>query len=453
MALFRDERFIKIFLQLVFVAVFFTGLILLVQSVASALAANNLTPTFAFLDERAGFAIAGAETYYSPDDSYWRAYVVGLENTLRVIVVGLPVTTILGIIVGIMLLSSNFLVRSIAQFVVEVLRNTPLLVQLFAFYYIVILALPPVQNSIEIPEGNPLLVLNNRGIVFPELIMTPRFALFAVIALVGVAIGAAFWSESGKIIERTGRVIPRVRGTLAIVIGVGILGYVVASLPPPPTTITVVRDGGTMEVAVSESLEENILTPEERASVARTPLTILYPQRAGLRYQNGNPYTATYIALTVSLIIYTAAFVAEIVRAGIMAVDRGQIEASRALGLSFERTLSLVILPQALRVIIPPLGNQYLNLAKNSSLAIAIAFADLFQVSTTIINQRNQTVSVFAMVMVTYLIISLSIAYVMNWINGRFELVTRDTVIKRPLWRRLGDWVNYTVLRRPHVER
>jgi general L-amino acid transport system permease protein len=177
------------------------------------------------------------------------------------------------------------------------------------------------------------------------------------------------------------------------------------------------------------------------------------PQKAGLRYVNGNPYTATYIALTLTLIIYTAAFIAEIVRAGIMAVDKGQIEASRALGLNFERTLSLIILPQALRVIIPPLGNQYLNLAKNSSLAIAISFSDLFQVSTTIINQSGQSVSVFAMVMLTYLAISLSIAFVMNWINGRFQLVTRDTVVTAPRWERLGNWVKYNLLHRHHVEK
>ena len=453
MAILRDERFIKIVLQLAFVAVFFTGVAILAQSVASALSANNLSPNFQFLGLRAGFGIGGAETYYSPDDSYWRAYTVGLENTLRVIVVGLPVATLLGIIVGIMLLARNFLIRSIAQFVVEIIRNTPLLVQLFAFYYIVILALPSVKDSIEIPPAHPLFVLNNRGLVLPELLASPRFMLFAVIATLGVVIAVFFWRRAGRIIENTGRSVPRIRGTIAIVVGVALLGYLVASLPPAPTTIIIEKDGSSLEVAVSPSLEQNILTREQRAEVARTPLIMVLPQKAGLRYINGNPYTATYLALTLSLIIYTAAFIAEIVRAGIMAVDKGQIEAARALGLSFERTLSLIILPQALRVIIPPLGNQYLNLAKNSSLAIAISFADLFQVSSTIINQTGQSVSVFAMVMVTYLAISLSIAFVMNWINGRFELITRDTVITRPWTIRLRDWFNYSVLRRHHTDK
>nr|MCU0475509.1 ABC transporter permease subunit [Anaerolineae bacterium] len=319
MRLLRDERVIKIILQLAFVAIFFTSLWLLAQSVSSALAANNLSPNFEFLGTRAGFAIAGAETYYSPDDSYWRAYQVGLENTLRVIVVGLPATTLLGIIVGIMLLSRNFLIRNIAAFFVEVLRNTPLLVQLFAFYYIVILALPNINQSIEIPAGAPLFVLNNRGLVLPEILATPRFPLFAVIAIIGVVLGVAFWREAGQIIERTGRPIPKVRGTLGIVLGVGLLGYGVASLPPAPASIIVERDGQTLEMAVSDSLEQNILTKDQRAEVAQTPLIIITPQRAGLRYQNGNPYSATYLALTVGLIIYTAAFVAEIVRAGIMA--------------------------------------------------------------------------------------------------------------------------------------
>lgn len=453
MPLLRDERFIKIFLQVLFVLIFFTGVFILAQSVSSALAANSLSPNFEFLGLRAGFNIGGAETYYSPDDSYWRAYTVGLENTLRVIVIGLPASTLLGIIIGIMLLARNFLIRSIASFVVEILRNTPLLVQIFAFYYIVVLALPPVKDSIEIPAGNALIALNNRGVVLAEVLASPRFTLFAVIAVIGIGIAVLFWNEAGKIIERTGRNIPRVRGALGLAVSVALLGYLVASFPPAPTTITIVQDGNPVEVAVNDSLEQNLLTPEQRAEVARTPLIVITPQKAGLRYVNGNPYTATYIALTASLIIYTAAFIAEIVRAGIMAVDKGQIEAARALGLNFERTLSLIILPQALRVIIPPLGNQYLNLAKNSSLAIAISFSDLFQVSTTIINQSGQSVSVFAMVMLTYLAISLSIAFVMNVVNGRFQLITRDTVITKPVWERFGDWLNYSVLRRPHVEK
>ncbi len=453
MALLRDERFIKIFLQVVFVAIFFTGVALLAQSVSYALAANNLSPSFQFLGLRAGFNIGGAETYYSPDDSYWRAYVVGLENTLRVIVVGLPASTLLGIVLGIMLLARNFLIRSIAQFVVEILRNTPLLVQLFAIYYIVVLSLPPVKDSIQIPDMNPLIVLNNRGIVLAEMLASPRFMLFAVIAAIGIAVAVTFWIEAGRIIERTGRNIPRIRGAIGIAVGVALFGYILASVPLAPSTITIEQDGSSMEVAVSDSLAQNLLTPEQRAEVARTPLIVVSPQKAGLRYVNGNPYTATYLALTISLIVYTAAFIAEIVRAGIMAVDKGQIEAARALGLSFERTLSLIILPQALRVIIPPLGNQYLNLAKNSSLAIAISFSDLFQVSSTIINQTGQSVSMFAMVMLTYLAISLSIAFVMNIVNGRFQLISRDTVIQLPWWKRLGDWVTHSVLRRPHVEK
>lgn len=447
----RDERFIKIFLQLAFVAIFLIAISVLSQNVSAALAANNLTPGFDFLSSPAGFAIGGAETYYSPSDSFWRAYTVGLENTLRVILVGLPATTLLGIVLGIMLLSGNFLIRSISQFIVEVLRNTPLLVQLYAFYYIVVLALPPVRDSIEIPAGNPWIVLNNRGIVLAELVATPRFTVFAVIALVGIGVATTFWFEAGRIIERTGRDIPRLRGTLAIALVVGIIGYVVASLPPQPTVVTITgTDGQTMQVAVSESLERNLLSREQRIKLAQTPLLVLHPERAGLRYNNGNPYIATYIALTVGLIVYTAAFVAEIVRAGIMAVDKGQLEAARALGLNFERTLTLIILPQALRVIIPPLGNQYLNLAKNSSLAIAISFSDVFQVANTIINQSGQTVAMFAIIMLTYLLISLSISLVMNWINGRFQIVTRTSSTQRPWWRALLDTINYTILRRPH---
>ena len=183
-------------------------------------------------------------------------------------------------------------------------------------------------------------------------------------------------------------------------------------------------------------------------NVSRAPFVVIGPQRQGLRYINGSNYSPEYIALLLGLVIYTSAFIAEIVRAGIQAVDKGQVEASRALGFSYSKTLTLIILPQALRVIIPPMGNQYLNLAKNSSLAIAISFTDLFQVSFTIINQTGQTVSVFVVVILVYLVISLVISYIMNTVNSRFQLITRSNYSGRSPFAQM-----LSVLRRAPVRR
>lgn len=423
--LLRDERFIKTALQFVFLVVVVASVIALVQSAGSALAANNLSPTFSFLNSRASFGIGGAEAYYSPNDSYLRAFMVGLENTVRVVILGLPLTTILGIFFGVCLLSSNFLVKNIARVYVEVLRNTPLLVQLFAFYYIVVLALPAIRNAIEIPAGNPLVALSNRGIVFMEVLFTPRAFIFGIFAAIGLVLGYTAWRELKEMRERTGKNTHRTLVAGAIILIACIIGYVVASASPTPTSVFVDQNGEMVEMTVADALEQDLLTDQQRAEVAGEPFVIIHPQRQGLRYVTGSLYSSEYIALLLGLVIYTSAFVAEIVRAGIQAVDKGQVEASRALGLGYGKTLTMIVLPQALRVIIPPMGNQYLNLAKNSSLAIAISYTDVFQVSNTIINQSGQTVSVFAMLIAFYLVMSLLISYVMNTVNSRFQLVTR----------------------------
>jgi general L-amino acid transport system permease protein len=200
---------------------------------------------------------------------------------------------------------------------------------------------------------------------------------------------------------------------------------VAALLNPVPETVTIEQDDEMITLPLAEAQEQELLTPVEEAFYSSRMITAVPPERRGLRYEAGTTFTGPYLALLLGLVIYTSAFIAEIVRAGIQAVDKGQIEAARALGFPRPKTLRLVILPQALRIIIPPMGNQYLNLAKNSSLAIAISYTDVFQVSNTIINQTGQTVTVFTMVMATYLAISLAISFVMNQFNSRFQLVTR----------------------------
>lgn len=420
-----DERLIKAALQLAFTAVVIAAAIALARSVDSSLREKNLAPNFEFWSTRAGFSIGGAEAYFSPDESYWRAYMVGVENTIRVVILGLPLATIVGIFFGVCLLSTNFLVKTIARVYVEILRNTPLLVQLFACYFILVLSLPAIRFAIEIPQTSPLVALSNRGLVLPAFHVTERFLPFVVITVVGLIMAYLIHRELSEITERTGRPVPKLWIALGVVVAAFLIGWGVATLAPAPETVIVDSGGQAVEMHVSEAAAQNLLTTEQLREIARAPFVMEQPRRQGLRYVAGVNYSGEYIALVLGLVIYTSAFIAEIVRAGIQAVDKGQIEAARALGFGYGRTLRLIILPQALRVIIPPMGNQYLNLAKNSSLAIAISYADLFQVSNTIINQSGQTVSVFVVIMATYLAMSLLISYVMNTVNSRFQLVTR----------------------------
>jgi general L-amino acid transport system permease protein len=203
-----------------------------------------------------------------------------------------------------------------------------------------------------------------------------------------------------------------------------IAGWLLVGIEPNRNTVEVVQDDQAVTMTVDEADAAGLLTTDDRRMTSESPLLVLLPKRTGFNFQQGKSVTPEYMALLLGLTIYTASFIAEIVRAGIQAVPYGQVEAARSIGLPYGRTLRLVVLPQALRVIIPPLGNQYLNLAKNSSLALAIAYPDLFQVTTTIMNTSGQSVAGMMMVMVTYLLISLSISAVTNFVNRRLRLVT-----------------------------
>jgi ABC-type amino acid transport system permease subunit len=274
-------------------------------------------------------------------------------------------------------------------------------------------------------ETQPAFFLNNRGLVFPEVLTTARFAeWFAYIAFgIGLALMVYFYLRRQT--ELSGQPNPRGRIALALVFIFGLVGWVIVTSEPVPSTVVVQQDGQTVTLPLETAREAELLTREDELLYSRTPFEVIVPRRQGLRFGSGITLTPEYVALMLALIIYTAAFIAEIVRAGILAVPHGQIEAARALGLTYSQLLRMVILPQALRVIIPPLTNQYLNLAKNSSLAIAISFADVYQVMNTVGNQSGQSVSSIVIVMLTYLLLSLIISAVMNWVNGRFQLVTR----------------------------
>lgn len=447
-AFLRNERVLQVIGQAFFAIVVFIFLSSLVGSIVGALAARNLTPNAAFLGDRAGFDIADTALAYTSDSTYGQAIAVGIVNTLRVVVLGLILTTILGIFMGIFLLSSNWVIRTIARVYVELLRNVPLLVQLFAWYFIGMFSLPEFRQAVTIPpegvlnlfgsrlEIQPLAIISIRGFVFPEFLPTPQSPLWITLVLVAIVVALILWFVLGRNSERTGQQYPRFGYTLFIILGTMIIGWLLLTfIAPQPATVPITdNDGNTLELPIAEAwplLRADGDTKLQQQELVREPLYIVPPQQGinrsglvtGLRY--GSEIKPEYMALLLGLTVYTSAFIAEIVRAGIMAVPKGQIEASRALGFSTAQTLGMIIIPQALRVIIPPLGNQYLNLSKNSSLGIVVAFADLYQVAQTSGNQSGRSVEVILIMMVVYLTMSLTISLLANLANRRFRLVTR----------------------------
>lgn len=381
-AFWRDERFIQLAAQLAVLA--FVGWLIFsaVQNMASSLQRQGIVLGFDFLNNGAGFDIAEALIRYVNTDSFARALLVGLLNTLIVSVLGIFFATLLGIIVGVARLSGNWLVNRLAWLFIELMRNVPLLVLLVFLYTAFFLKLPRVRQAVNLGP----VYLSNRGVAVPwgEPTETWPIYLYVLIAAIGLAIlastGLRVWQE------RSGRPKPVVWPGLLTFFGVAVVGWFI--LP-------------------------------------QAPLTPSLPAIAGFNFQGGRVFTPEFLALLIGLVAYTAAFIGEIVRAGIQAVPKGQVEASRALGLNASRTLRLVVFPQALRVIIPPLTSQYLNLVKNSTLAVAIGYPDLFGIAGTIINQTGRAVEMIAIIMAIYLSISLLTSLAMNWYNRRVRLVER----------------------------
>ena len=489
-AIFRDGRILQGIAQIIFVAIVVLVLNNLQTRINTALESTNQSPNFEFLQNRAGFDIADSGSY-SSNDRYIDAFRVGFINTIRVVLFGLVATTVLGIMVGIFLLSRNFLLRTISRAYVEVLRNTPILLQIFAWFFIVIFALPQQQQSFAFPQegirslplmqyalslfvilviwqatgsmrrpawrngirqvsvavvvlanllglvlvgtGTPIefrpgIYISIKGVAIFELIPSSLFAVWMVFVVVGAVVAMALSRYFQFITETTGKPIPRTRYALLAFAGFTLLGWLVMGMRPTPSVIPVLDESGeVVEMPYDDAFESGLLTIEQELEYTRQPLLYRPPtlDRRGRNIETGIEISPSYLAVFLGLVIYTSAFIAEIVRAGIQAVPRGQLEASRALGLSQGDMLRLIILPQALRVIIPPLGNQFLNLSKNSSLAIAVSYTDIYQVTNTIINQSGQSVTGILMVLLAYLLISLLISLGMNLVNQRFQLVTR----------------------------
>lgn len=382
---YRDIKKLAVLAQVVFLLVVVAGIVVIVNNVQVGLKKNGLQFSFGFLTRTAGFQVAEGtafgNVYDSSSDNYIKAILVGLYNTLRVSIAGIVLASGLGLFVGIGRLSSNWLVRRIALVYVEILRNTPLLVQLIVWYYLVILRLPPFRNAVEFG----LVFLSNQGLALPWFVQKDASANFLPVWVIAFAVGVGVYAWFARARERTGRANPAGWFGIGAWLVVVALGLVVLGFPLEPGIPTRTRFG------VSGGLQ---ISPE-------------------------------FTALLVGLVVYTSSFIAEIVRAGIQSVGKGQWEAARALGLGYVETLQLIVLPQALRVIIPPLGNQYLNLTKNSSLAVAIGYSDLLNVLGTAGNQSGQNLQTFAIAGVVYLVLSLIIAGCINWYNRATKLVTR----------------------------
>lgn len=380
----RDIRFIQVFLQILFlVAVVALGY-LLIHNLLANLERSRLAIDFGILNRPFGTQISEGQMDFDPgSSSNMRALLAGLQNTLRVVIVGLIGATVLGVLVGIGRLSSNFLVRSVANAYIELFRNTPLLVQLYFIYRGLRITMPDqIRNSYKIADT---IYINRRAVNFPLIQSTDTGWIFFGLLGLGLVVGIVLWIWRLRVQDRTGQPAHTLRWFVPAVLLFGAAGWLLA--------------GG--------------------------PFSIQYPELKRFNFEGGDRLSAEYITLTIGLILYTAAFIADIVRAGIQAVSYGQIEAARAQGFSGGQTLRLIVLPQALRLIIPPLGNQYLNLAKNSSLGIAIGFFDVYNVANVISNQTGQSVAVFAVMMAIYLAMSLSISLAMNGFNSLMRLRSR----------------------------
>jgi general L-amino acid transport system permease protein len=382
-AFYNDPRLRGLFYQIVLlVAVLWLGYEFFVNA-RDNLRAAKIATGFGFLDNTAGFSINQTLIPYAESDTYGHVFVVGLLNTLLVAVIGIVLATILGFVVGISRLSRNFLLQRLAGAYVELIRNLPLLFQILFWYLAVLGALPGPRQSLSL-FGE--VFVNNRGLFIPRPLYDDGFALVAATFAIAVllSIGLKIWARARQ--EATGRQFPVLWASLALIFG--------------PTTLMFVLTG--------------------------FPISFETPTLRGFNFIGGIRVFPEFVALLIALVTYTAAFIAEIVRAGILAVPHGQTEAAYSLGLRGGQTLRLVVVPQALRVIIPPLTSQYLNLTKNSSLAVSIGYPDLFAVfAGTTLNQTGQAMEIIGITMAVYLVISLVTSLLMNIYNARVRLVER----------------------------
>lgn len=336
---------------------------------------------FDFLAQPAGFDIGESLYHFDSSEPYWRAFLIGVSNTLRVAIVGIVLTTILGTLIGVGRFSRNALVRGLCLSYVELFRNIPILLQLLMWYLLFTEVLPAASEAWVLGP----LFLSKGGLNFPIPVWASGHAWAAAALVPGIVLAWLYRRWARARFEQTGRPRSMFWAPLAIIVAMGLLGWLAGGAPTELDT----------------------------------------PKRGEFAIEKGGALTPEFLAVLMGLTLYTAAFVSEVVRAGIQSVSRGQGEAAAALGLNRGQEMRLVMLPQALRVIIPPLTNQYLNLTKNSSLAVAIGYPDVVSISNTAINQTGRAVECIAIVMLVYLITSLATSLLMNWYNARAAIKER----------------------------
>jgi general L-amino acid transport system permease protein len=378
----NDPRIRSVVWQILFVGIVVALVAFLVHNTLVNLRRQNIASGFGFLDREAAFGIGESLIAYSPADTYARAFLVGLLNTLYVAALGIVLATVLGTVMGIARLSSNWLIRKLAQVYVEIFRNIPLLLQLFFWWAMIRVSAPAPRQAWELLPG---VLVSNRGFVFPAPTADPAHRCMLLAFALGLfgAIAVRRWSKRRQAL--TGAQFPTGWVSAGLILGLPLLVFLAAGMP----------------------------------------LELDWPVLKGFNFVGGSAVSPEFAALLIGLAVYTGSFVAEIVRAGILAVSWGQSEAGSALGLKSAQRMRLIILPQALRVIVPPMTSEYLSLTKNSSLAVAIGYPDLVSIANTTMNQTGQAVEGIAMIMAVYLTISLLISLFMNIYNRSVALVER----------------------------
>ena len=363
------------FYQLITLGLVALGIYYIVTNTARNMLERGLASGFHFLGVESQFDIGMTLIEYSPTSTYFDSFIVGLLNTLLVAGIGILFATIIGFTVGIMRLSSNWLIAKIAEAYVEILRNIPLLLQIFFWYFAVLRALPKPKQSLELYDS---FFLNNRGLFIPDTVFGEGSSIifYLLWLTIIISIGIFIWAKRRQ--NRTGERFPAFYVSTALILGTFFISLAATGFP----------------------------------------VSFEYPELKGFNFKGGVKLIPELVALTFALAMYTASFIAEGVRGGIMAVSKGQTEAAKSVGLKQNLILRLIIIPQALRVIVPPLTNQYLNLTKNSSLAAAIAYPDLVLVfAGTALMQTGQAIEIIGMVMGVYLFLSLFTSLIMNLFN------------------------------------
>lgn len=382
--LWNDKELRSVTIQIITMALLFAFVAFIVSNAITNLEAIGKGYSFSFLWEASNYDINQTLIEYTSRSSHMRAAMVGVLNTLLVAISGIIVATIVGFVLGVLRLSDNWLINKVVYFYIEYVRNVPVLLHILLVHGIVVNSLPIPKNAIEVGEGT--FFLTNRGFYTPKPLFEPAMWAVFIAFLVGIAFTWWFRNYAHKVQDATGKIYPVFWIGLGAIIGLPIILYFLAGSPM------------TFEMAVLK----------------------------GFNFKGGLVLRPEYIALTLALALYTAAFIAEIVRAGIQAISHGQTEAAYALGIKPGRTMSLVIIPQALRVIIPPLSSQYLNITKNSSLAIAIGYMDIVATIGGIsLNQTGREMECMTIVLAMYLGFSLMISAFMNWYNKKMKLVER----------------------------